>query len=132
MVIENIWYGHRQLRTARYLSSNRAMTHDTDVFPDPDEFNPERFLNEDIGPSYLAHKHVAFGFGRRSVVNATCDLIAESRVCRICPGMNLAFQSLFIDVACMLWALDIRPKNRADGEPILPSKDAFIDDGLVV
>lgn len=112
------------------------MAHDPDVFPEPDEFKPERFLSEEFGPSYLAHKHLAFGFGRRSVANATFvhfGLIAESRRCRICPGMNLAFQSLFIDIAYMLWALDIRPKISADGESIpLPSRDAFIDDGLVV
>ena len=40
-----------------------AVLHDEAVYPQPDEFIPERFLNEDV-PDSMA---IAFGFGRRYV-----------------------------------------------------------------
>jgi cytochrome P450 len=48
------------------------------LFPDPDEFRPERFLGPDTVPTFTA----GFGFGRRQ-----------------CAGMHIAINSLFILVS---------------------------------
>lgn len=45
------------------------MLRDPDVYPNPEEFNPERFLLEDENGKHqkvqMDPKKIAFGFGRR-------------------------------------------------------------------
>ncbi|KAJ7082888.1 cytochrome P450 [Mycena belliarum] len=83
-----------------------AMTTDPAVFPDPDEFRPERFL-ETSDPRLLSFS-TPFGFGRR-----------------ICPGQNVALQSIFISVVRMLWAFKILPGTDKNGNAIVPSANDF-------
>ena len=52
------------------------ITQDPEMFPEPDVFRPERFL--DATNPKLANFTIPFGFGRR-----------------ICPGMHVASQSIF-------------------------------------
>lgn len=42
----------------------RAMTHDDEIYPDPDVFKPERFFNKDGTLNDDDHV-LAYGFGRR-------------------------------------------------------------------
>jgi cytochrome P450 len=60
------------------------MCHDEAKYPNPDEFNPDRFLDVD---STLTDDTVsiAWGFGRR-----------------VCPGRHLAEASLWSAMACLL------------------------------
>ena len=52
---------------------------------------------------------------------------------RICAGYNFANQSLFIDIACLLWAFNIRKaKDPKTGVEITPDPDDFRDGGLVL
>jgi len=74
---------------------------DPDMFPDPESFQPERFL-ETTEPRLLDFE-LPFGFGRR-----------------ICPGMHLARNSIFINTARLLWAFDILPALDDKGDPIIP------------
>lgn len=79
---------------------------DEELFPSPDDFQPERFLPETktIHPRInLKEFDLPFGFGRR-----------------ICPGMHLALNSLFINVSRLLWAFDIKPVKDKDGKDIIP------------
>ncbi|KIK54106.1 hypothetical protein GYMLUDRAFT_249860 [Collybiopsis luxurians FD-317 M1] len=45
-----------------------AMNRDPDMYPEPDKFLPERFLNSPEGPFFSINKISAFGFGRRACV----------------------------------------------------------------
>ena len=63
------------------------MTQNEEMFPDPDTFRPERYI-EDPGLPF----NFLFGFGRR-----------------MCPGMHVAQSSLFMVVAKVLWAFDVWP-----------------------
>ena len=46
----------------------RAVLHDPEVYPEPEEFRPERFLKDGkLDPEVRDPATVAFGFGRRSV-----------------------------------------------------------------
>ncbi|PSR77911.1 hypothetical protein PHLCEN_2v7653 [Hermanssonia centrifuga] len=79
----------------------------------------ERFLGGNGEPAEFipqtnTQNHFPFGSGRR-----------------ICAGMNLAYQSLFINTAYLLWALNIRKPLDENGEPIVPS-GTCIDEGIVV
>jgi cytochrome P450 len=79
----------------------RAIHRDLNLYPDPESFNPARWLE----PSYPTYREPittyptlqnfsAFGFGRR-----------------ICPGLNIAERSLNIVAARIAWACEISSKG---------------------
>ncbi|KAF9463397.1 cytochrome P450 [Collybia nuda] len=118
---ENDWYeGYYIPKGALVISNIWAMNRDPDLYPDYDEFRPDRFLdvsgkvNKKFSDA-VSMGHVTYGFGRR-----------------ICAGMNLANQSLFINIARILWALNIDQATDAHGNKIVPSRDDCVDEGLVV
>jgi len=82
------------------------------MFPCPDTFRPERYLNVEQAISQ-PNSTFFFGFGRR-----------------IRPGMHIALNSLFIVIIRILWAFDINPPKDSDGKPVIPSTEVFIG-GLV-
>ncbi|KAF8168582.1 cytochrome P450 [Pholiota molesta] len=79
---------------------------DPEMFPEPEEFRPERFL-ETTDPR-LKDFDLPFGFGRRS-----------------CPGIHLALNSLFINISRILWAFDIKPALDNDGKEIIPDSNNY-------
>ncbi|KAI0284840.1 cytochrome P450 [Russula brevipes] len=83
-------------------------------------FEPARYLdaNGDLvpGPSGTKEEgHVSYGFGRRE-----------------CPGRHVANNSLFIDIAIVLWAMKIERKKDRSGQLIPLDVDGFVDQGIVV
>ncbi|KAF2027348.1 putative O-methylsterigmatocystin oxidoreductase [Setomelanomma holmii] len=82
---------------------------DTKKWRSPETFDPSRYLSYPLkAGAYAAaanpneRDHFDFGAGRR-----------------ICPGMHLAENSLFITIACILWLLEIKPpidENGVEGE----------------
>ncbi|KAG6826514.1 hypothetical protein H0H92_015526 [Tricholoma furcatifolium] len=79
-----------------------AIEHDQSRYQDHDQFLPERFLDVD-GHLKEDYETSAFGFGRR-----------------ICPGSPFAERSIWIGVATMLWAFNIRASDELDPSTGLP------------
>ena len=66
------------------------------------------------------------------VVCLDAHIVWVIRIRRICIGMHIANQALFIDVASLLWAVSIEKAAGEDGKPIVPSRTECVDEGLVV
>ncbi|KAH8807381.1 cytochrome P450 76C3 [Xylogone sp. PMI_703] len=90
-------------------------------YSDPDEFKPERYLGHSLKAGASAasfnpydRDHFGFGAGRR-----------------ICAGLHLAENSLFITVARILWLFDILPPLGPDKRelPVDLSDDAYESGG---
>jgi cytochrome P450 len=76
----------------------RAILHDPSLYPEPDVFKPERFLNPDGSLRDDPVLVSAFGFGKR-----------------ICPGRHFADATFFIGVASLLSVFNIeRGKDGGD------------------
>jgi cytochrome P450 len=80
------------------------------MYPEPDVFKPERFINPNGSLREDPVLTSAFGFGKR-----------------ICPGRHLADATLFIVVASLLSVFNIKKGNGTDGGPdIYPSTGSGI------
>ena len=78
----------------------RAVFHDPVVYPDPDSFKPERFINFDGSLRDDPVLTTLFGFGKR-----------------ICPGRHLADVTIFIVIASLLSVFNIEKGNNTNGTP---------------
>ncbi|KIK93558.1 hypothetical protein PAXRUDRAFT_144832 [Paxillus rubicundulus Ve08.2h10] len=97
---EDIFYNGFVVPKGSYVIVNAwSILHDETTYPNPDVFQPERFLGENPQPN---PQSICFGFGRR-----------------VCPGLHLAEASIFISVAMSLAALDIS-RHVEDGVEVIP------------
>ena len=95
-----------------------AIHREHSLYPDGETFYPSRYL-ETTWPTYKepteTHPNIkrfsAFGFGRR-----------------ICPGLETADRSLFIQIATLAWACDISKKVGPGGQEI-PIDDSDYTEG---
>ncbi|KAI0632690.1 cytochrome P450 [Trametes polyzona] len=88
MVIPNIW----------------KMTQDPAVYPEPQRFRPERWLEMDPHTADLANpRRMVFGFGRR-----------------VCPGKDFADAGLWLAMACVVALFDIDKAIDDRGHEITP------------
>ncbi|KAG1789067.1 cytochrome P450 [Suillus plorans] len=71
------------------LGSNWAISKDPEVYPDPDVFKPQRWMN-DQGELRDDITFFVYGFGRR-----------------ICPGIHLANRSVWINSVLLFWAFQL-------------------------
>ncbi|KAH6906695.1 cytochrome P450 98A3 [Coprinopsis sp. MPI-PUGE-AT-0042] len=91
------------------MGNSWAIMHDPEIFEDPLEFKPERYLMRDpfthqtkINPGVLDPESAAFGYGRR-----------------ICPGRHLSNEALTLMTASLLAVFNINaPKDPVSGLPI--------------
>jgi cytochrome P450 len=106
LIIANVWNINRDPETFGH---------------DAQHFNPARHLDERTGTLSPApadtkeESHVTYGFGRR-----------------ICVGRHVANNSLFIDIALMLWAMNIERETDSSGKYVPLDVEGCIEDGLVV
>lgn len=77
-----------------------AIHHNENEFPDPDRFNPNRFLpgHADRRPFPGDKGYMTFGWGRR-----------------VCSGQALAEQGTWVTVARLLWGFNIQRRRKSDG-----------------
>jgi len=99
---DDIYEGYKIPAGTTILGNSWAINLNEEYYPDPHYFCPSRFLDpKDIqegvkvpakGRAHPAKAgHSSFGWGRR-----------------ICPGADLASNSLFVALAKLIWAYDIR------------------------
>lgn len=81
---------------------------------DPERFDPTRYLDDNLTeaesmaqPDPNLRDHFTFGAGRRN-----------------CPGVNIAHNSLFINIARIFWAFNIRKSRDENGNVLEPSTAA--------
>lgn len=81
------------------INNAYAISSDPSRYPDPRQFNPDRYKNDHNTIAETAtssdinvRDHFTFGAGRR-----------------ICQGMHVAERSLFLAMSRLLWAFDVHP-----------------------
>ncbi|KAG6327474.1 hypothetical protein ID866_11615 [Astraeus odoratus] len=84
-----------------------AISRDPEVYPNPDKFDPQRWINSD-GRIKDDIRFPSFGFGRR-----------------ICPGQHIANRSIFINAALLMWSF------RITQDPTAPIDDKGFVDGVI-
>jgi cytochrome P450 len=85
LVVGNAWYEICYIASRVGFPYFRAILHDPAIYPDPDVFKPERFLNADGSLRDDPVLASTFGFGKR-----------------ICPGRHFIDSTMFIAVASLL------------------------------
>ncbi|KAG8770294.1 hypothetical protein FRC12_004372 [Ceratobasidium sp. 428] len=107
--VEDVAYeGYTLPKGTTILPNIWAMTRDASIYPNPEQFVPERFLLKSQGgmhevPARCPTEFI-FGFGRRA-----------------CPGKFLAVESLWMFAASILATFDILPHvDETTGLPVLP------------
>ncbi|KAI0066978.1 cytochrome P450 [Artomyces pyxidatus] len=120
--IEDDWYEGMFIPAGTICIANVwHLNRDPEIYgADAHHFNPARHLDAkgELAPGPADTKeesHVTYGFGRR-----------------LCVGRHVANNSLFIDIAIMLWASNIERVKGPDGKPVPLDVDGFVEDGLVV
>lgn len=107
MIKDDVYEGYHIPKGALVFANQWAIHRESQLYPDGDTFNPDRWLNADY-PTFKApleqypniKRYSAFGFGRR-----------------ICPGFEMAERSMFIQIASFGWACRIC-KKVVNGEEI--------------
>ncbi|KAF8196263.1 putative monooxygenase [Mycena galopus ATCC 62051] len=95
VIIPNVWH----------------MLHDPEVYPNPMEFDPDRYHGLDSEMAKVTN--ISFGFGRRA-----------------CPGKEFAEGTFFAFVATVLATCEILPILDAEGKPVVP--DVSYSSGTIV
>ncbi|KAH9929109.1 cytochrome P450 [Epithele typhae] len=97
---DDVWRGWF-IPAGRSFSLTACM-HDPQLFPDPHEFRPERFIKDGvIDTTVLDPTTFVFGYGRR-----------------ICAGRHFARAGLFITIASILHVFDVSAPLDEQGKPI--------------
>ncbi len=84
------------------------MCHDENEYPNPDKFDPERYLTPDgdLNNKIRDPESITFGFGKR-----------------VCPGKHFALESLWLSIARMLAVYEIGEPTDLDGRPVGPERE---------
>ncbi|KAI0066945.1 cytochrome P450 [Artomyces pyxidatus] len=121
-VMEDDWYEGMFIPAGTICIGNVwALNRDPESYgADAEHFNPARFLNEKgeltSGPAETKDEgHHTYGFGRR-----------------VCVGKHIANNSMFIDIALMLWGCKFEHAKDEHGNTIPIDFDGWMEDGLII
>ncbi|OAL29828.1 hypothetical protein AYO20_09021 [Fonsecaea nubica] len=100
LIKDDVYNGYFLPAGTNVHANQWAIHRDPELYPDPETFNPSRWLDPSF-PTFREpltkfpnlQNYSCFGFGRR-----------------ICPGMNIAENSLHLLVARIAWAAHISPR----------------------
>ncbi|KAJ7076089.1 cytochrome P450 [Mycena belliarum] len=90
-----VWNGYVIPEGARVYGNHWSIARDPVVFPDPERFDPQRWVTPDGNAIREDLKVFQFGFGRR-----------------VCPGSHVANKSVFINTALLFWAFRISQDSK--------------------
>jgi cytochrome P450 len=93
----------------------RAILHDPEIYPDPEAFKPERFLNEDGSVRDDPTLSLVFGVGKR-----------------ICPGRHFADATIFIVTSSVLSVFNVTKAKDENGHEIPVKAAVTVRSGIVV
>jgi cytochrome P450 len=120
--IEDDWYEGMFIPKGTICLANAwHMNRDPEIFGEnAEDFDPARYLDAsgDIAPGITDLKkdgHFSYGFGGR-----------------LCVGRHMADNSLFINIATLLWAMKIERKKDTSGRFLPLDVDGWVDVGLIV
>ncbi|KAJ3553003.1 hypothetical protein NP233_g12746 [Leucocoprinus birnbaumii] len=85
-----IWQDYCIPKGSSVIGNVWSVGRDPQYFPDPEKFNPQRWLTPE-GKIKEDLKAYTFGFGRR-----------------VCPGQHMATASVFLNTALIQWAFTVR------------------------
>ncbi|CAA7262152.1 unnamed protein product [Cyclocybe aegerita] len=85
-----VWNNYLIPKGATVSGNVWSVGRDPAYFPDPEKFDPQRWLNTE-GKIKDDLRSFTFGFGRR-----------------VCPGQHLATTSVFLNTSLLFWAFNIR------------------------
>ena len=98
-----------------YLRYRRVILHDPEAYPDPEEFQPERFLNEDGSIRDDPILSLVFGIGKR-----------------ICPGRHFVDDTIFIVTSSVLSVFEVTKARDEDDNEIPVKAEVTSDRGIIV
>ena len=99
------------LETVLLRQNDRAILHDPELYPEPEAFKPDRFLNEDGTFRDDPIISLAFGAGRR-----------------ICPGRHFVDATLFVVTASVLSVFNVtraKDKNGSEIPIVMPPLESI-------
>ncbi|CAE7183725.1 unnamed protein product [Rhizoctonia solani] len=94
---DDVYRGYDIQKGTMVFGNAWAMSRDKSVYKNPDDFDPDRFLDPNIAA------FPAFGWGRRK-----------------CPGMHFAETSLFLGISSLLATFTFSRKKDKDGRELIP------------
>ncbi|KAH9039822.1 cytochrome P450 [Lactarius pseudohatsudake] len=114
---DDFYRGYFIPKGAVVIANGWAVLHDPELYPDPEAFNPDRFLNEDGTFRDDPMISLAFGAGRR-----------------VCPARHFVDVTLFIVTASVLSVFNVTRAKDKDGNEIpvaVPPLESVLPDVTV-
>ncbi|KAF9777905.1 cytochrome P450 [Thelephora terrestris] len=108
---DDLYAGYFLPKNSTVIYNVWGLTRNEDVYPNPEVFDPDRFMNPSK-PEVLQHVDSVWGFGRR-----------------VCPGKIFAESNLWLVIANTIAVMDVRKATDENGNSITPA--AEFDTGAI-